>query len=159
MLFLRSVVPDERGAAALEAALAFPFLVLFGAGLFEFGNMFYNFQLMQTGVRDAARYLARVPDPDAAEENARRLAVTGSVAPGGTARVKWWRPDQVRVVYELTANPTNAQTGLRSYRASDVVRVVRVSTSLAHEGLGLFSAAGLGTLQIRAAHAERYIGQ
>lgn len=48
---------DESGVALIEAAIAFPFLVILMAGLFEFGLVFYNFQLVQTGVRDAGRYL------------------------------------------------------------------------------------------------------
>ena len=71
---LRPRLADERGVAAVEAALAFPFLLALMAGLFEFGSVFYNFELMQTGVRDAGRYLSRVPDLAAAEESAKRLA-------------------------------------------------------------------------------------
>ena len=62
---------DEGGVAVIEAAIAFPFLVILMAGLFEFGLIFYNFQLVQTGVRDAGRYLSRVPDLAAAEANAK----------------------------------------------------------------------------------------
>ena len=83
---LRLRLADERGVAAVEAALAFPFLLALMAGLFEFGSVFYNFELMHTGVRDAGRYLSRVPDLGAAEESAKRLAVTGSIASGQAAR-------------------------------------------------------------------------
>src|SRR5829696_1423927 len=93
---LRPRLADERGVAAVEAALAFPFLLALMAGLFEFGSVFYNFELMQTGVRDAGRYLSRVPDLAAAEESAKRLAVTGSIASGQAARVDWWTPGQIR---------------------------------------------------------------
>ena len=55
---LRLRLADERGVAAVEAALAFPFLLALMAGLFEFGSVFYNFELMQTGVRDAGRGIA-----------------------------------------------------------------------------------------------------
>src|SRR4051795_11608138 len=78
---LRPRLADERGVAAVEAALAFPFLLALMAGLFEFDSVFYNFELMQTGVRDAGRYLSRVPDLGAAEESAKRLAVTGPLPP------------------------------------------------------------------------------
>ena len=73
---------DQRGAAAIEAAAALPFLVALGAGLFELGGAFYKYELMQTGIRDGARYLARVADPaaSAAVTAAKNLAVTGSVA-------------------------------------------------------------------------------
>ena len=75
---------DERGAAAIEAAAALPFLVALGAGLFELGGAFYKYELMQTGIRDGARYLARVADPSAspAVTAAKNLAVTGSILAG-----------------------------------------------------------------------------
>lgn len=150
---------DDRGVAAVEAALSFPFLIAVSAGLMEFGAMFYNYQLMQTGVRDAGRYLSRVPDLAAAEENAKRLAVTGSIVSGQPARVSWWTPAQVEIGYRTIANPRDAATGLRDYRAGDSVTIVRVSTSVPYAGTGLLSSLGLGSVQIGAAHEERYVGQ
>jgi Flp pilus assembly protein TadG len=149
---------DESGVAVIEAAIAFPFLVILMAGLFEFGLVFYNFQLVQTGVRDAGRYLSRVDDLAAATENAKRLAVTGSVVAGQPARVKWWSTTQVQVETRGVANPRDATTGLRNYRAGDTLTVVRVSTTIPYEGIGLLKAIGLGPIQIGAAHEERYVG-
>src|SRR5215204_3253 len=154
---LRPRLADERGVAAVEAALAFPFLLALMAGLFEFGSVFYNFELMQTGVRDAGRYLSRVPDLGAAEENAKRLAVTGSIASGQAARVDWWTPGQIQISYRT--NLRDATTGLRNCRAGDTLTIVRVSTSVPYEGMGLLAAIGLGPIQINAAHEERYVGQ
>jgi Flp pilus assembly protein TadG len=143
----------------VEAALAVPFLFVASAGLFEFGSIFYNFQLMQIGVRDAGRYLSRVPDLPAAEENAKRLAVTGSILSGEAARVKWWKTSDVQIAYRTVANPRDATSGLRSYRAGDTVTVIRVSTNASYAGIGLLSAIGLGTIPVSAAHEERYVGQ
>src|SRR5829696_5336761 len=154
---LRPRLADERGVAAVEAALAFPFLLALMAGLFEFGSVFYNFELMQTGVRDAGRYLSRVADLGAAEESAKRLAVTGSIASGQAARVDWWTP--IQISYRTIENPRDATTGLRNYRAGDTLTVVRVSTSVPYEGMGLLAAIGLGPIQINAAHEERYVGE
>jgi len=156
---LRPRLADERGVAAVEAALAFPFLLALMAGLFEFGSVFYNFELMQTGVRDAGRYLSRVPDLGAAEESAKRLAVTGSIASGQAARVDWWTPGQIQISYRTIENPRDATTGLRNYRAGDTLTIVRVSTSVPYEGMGLLAAIGLEPIQINAAHEERYVGQ
>ncbi len=121
--------------------------------------MFYNFELMQTGVRDAGRYLSRVPDLGAAEESAKRLAVTGSIASGQAARVDWWAPGHIQISYRTIENPRDATTGLRNYRAGDTLTIVRVSTSVPYEGMGLLAAIGLGPIQINAAHEERYVGQ
>src|SRR5918998_6330047 len=88
---------DTQGVAAMEAGLALPFIVAMAAGLFEFGSLFYNFEMMQTGVRDAARYLARVADPVASEAAARNLAIRGTVDTSGSPRVKLWQPTHIQI--------------------------------------------------------------
>jgi Flp pilus assembly protein TadG len=122
---------DNRGVAAVEAALTFPFLVAVSAGLFEFA---------------------------AAEDSAKRLAVTGSILSGQTARVGWWKTEHVQISYRTTANPRDATTGLRNYRGADTITTIRVSTTAPYEGMGLLSAIGLSTIQIGASHEERYVG-
>ena len=150
---------DTRGVAAMEAGLAFPFIVALAAGLFELGSIFYNFELIQTGVRDAARYLARVADPVASEGSARNLALRGTVDSSGALRVKWWQPAHIQISYKTTPNPVDETTGRRLYRGRDPLIVVRVSTSFDHAGLGLLRAAGLGPVRVAAAHEERYVGE
>jgi Flp pilus assembly protein TadG len=156
---LAGLIGDEAGVAVVEATLTIPFLAALGFGLIEFGSIFYNFQLVQTGLRDAGRYLSRVPDLSAAENDARRLATTGSIVAGQPARVKWWSADQVQISYRSVANPRDATTGLRNFRAGDTVTVVDVSTSVSYPGLGFLSSLGLGPITITAKHEERYIGQ
>ena len=150
---------DERGTAAIEAALTFPFLVLVGSGLFEFGNIFYNYELIQTGVRDSARYLARVADPATSETAARNIAVRGTVDTSGSLRVSWWQAANVQISYRTTPNPVDANTGRRIYRGNDPLTVIRVSTDFNYPGFGLLNRVGLGPLRITAAHEERYVGQ
>jgi Flp pilus assembly protein TadG len=150
---------DIAGVAAIEAALAFPFIVALAAGLFEFGSLFYNFQLIQTGVRDGARYLARVADPVASEATARNMALRGTVDSTGALRVKWWQPTEIQITYKTTPNPVDETTGRRLYRGRDPLIVVRVSTSFDHAGLGFLKAVGLGPVRVNAAHEERYVGE
>jgi Flp pilus assembly protein TadG len=151
---------DERGAAAIEAAAALPFLVALGAGLFELGGAFYNYELMQTGVRDGARYLARVADPSAASAvtAAKNLAVTGTIGATASARVKGWQTSHLQVTYVQTANPADATTGLRQYRGGSNLTTVRVASAMPYAGLGLLGSFNLGAITIRAAHEERYVG-
>jgi Flp pilus assembly protein TadG len=158
-IHLRRFKDDPRGVAAVEAGLAFPFIVAFAAGLFEFGSLFYNFQLIQTGVRDAGRYLARVADPVAAEAAARNLALRGTVDSSGTLRVKWWQASHIQITYKTTPNPVDETTGRRLYRGRDPLVIVRVSTSFDHTGLGFLNALGLGPVRVGAAHEERYVGE
>lgn len=154
----RRLPRDERGAAVVEGALLLPFMVFLGLGVFEYGHMLYDLQLMHTGVADAARYLARVPAPSAAEADARRLAVTGSIVAGKPARVRGWTTETVQVAYETTANPRDHTTGLRLYRGGDTLTVVHVSTTMTYQGPGIIAALGLGNGRIGAAHEERYVG-
>jgi hypothetical protein len=158
---------DVSGVVAIEVAIATPFLVLLTAGTIEYGSMLYNAQLMQTGVRDAARYLANMPGlPTASagtrapiEDRARRLAVSGTIASGGTPRVKDWHADAggIQIAYEPIANPRDAVTGLRAYRGDDTVYIVRVTGSMNYTGIGLLQALSIVSVPISAVHEERHV--
>lgn len=158
---------DAQGAVAIEAAIATPFLVFLTAGIVEYGTLLYSMDLMQTGVRDAARYLASVPglpaasgtDKAAMEARARRLAVTGQITTGGTARIRDWAADAagVSIAYEANANPRDGVTGLRSYRGDDTVYVVRVTGTVNYKGIGLIRLLGVDTVPMNAIHEERHV--
>ena len=80
-------------------------------GVFEFSWYFYNQQLVEIGVRDAARYMARVqvagtPNTPCTQTDssgtlyttdAANIAVTGQTASGGTARVSGWTAANVTI--------------------------------------------------------------
>jgi Flp pilus assembly protein TadG len=55
-----SVWRDDEGSVLIEATILMPFLVTLMFGLFEFSWYFHKQQLVESGVRDAARYMARV---------------------------------------------------------------------------------------------------
>lgn len=55
---------DERGAALVELAISLPLLLLVFAVIVEGSRLFWAYQMTAAGVRDAARYLARVSDSD-----------------------------------------------------------------------------------------------
>lgn len=52
------------GAALVEFVLVFPMMILFFAIMVEFGRLYWGYQSVVAGVRDASRYLARVADPE-----------------------------------------------------------------------------------------------
>lgn len=159
---------DENGAALVEAAVLLPFLALLLFGAFEFSKIFYDRHLVETGVRDAARYLARTEDPLAAanRQQARSIAVYGTADGSGRPRVAWWTPAALQaggctgfcVVVSETAN-TDPLTGARRFRGADSVRSVEVSAFLDHPGLGTFGLLGIRGLRTRVAHQERVIGE
>jgi hypothetical protein len=150
---------DTRASAAIEAAVTAPLLLMFVIGAAEFGNMLYNANLVQTGVRDAARYLARVSDPVAAEPLARNLAITGSITGETPPRVPWWSSEDIVITHRVTDNPPDPQTGHRAFRSGPQVRVIRVSTTIDYAGLGTLGVLGQDAVTIAFAHEERFVGE
>jgi hypothetical protein len=149
---------DRQGASLVEFTIVLPFLVFLGIGAFEFGNVLYGHHVIGTGLRDAARYLARLDDPTASETTAKQLAVYGEIG-GATKRVSWWNVGDVTVTLATIANPVDPDTGARSYRGPDPIRVVRAATTATYPGLGLFAVLGLApTLTINTFHEERVVG-
>jgi len=156
---MRSIIRNIGGAAMVEMAMVTPVLIVLGLGTFEFGNYFYNHHIVTTGIRDAARYLARFDDPIAQSAQGRQLAVTGEIA-GGQQRIAWWNAVDVSVSLRNIANPIDPNTGERPYRGRDPLSIVQVGTNVNYGGLGFLSVLGLGaSMNITVTHEERVIGE
>ena len=146
-----------------------PFLVAFFLGVFEFSWYFYNQQLVVVGLRDAARFMTRIPNsPMATPTPARRrtrtafstqteaanIATTAQSAPGGSARVSGWAPADVTISCLSSAALNDG-----SYAdGSTSMRIIDVATSFADPSLGLFSTLGLKAPLVSFTHQERFIG-
>ena len=52
------------GTALVEFVIVFPMMILFFAIMVEFGRLYWGYQSVVAGVRDAARYVARVGPVD-----------------------------------------------------------------------------------------------
>jgi Flp pilus assembly protein TadG len=153
---------DEDGSALLEGAIVVPFLFTLVLGTLEFSHFFFQQHLVSTGVRDAARYLARVPDSSAsaAQTAAQNLAANGALS-GGTARVTGFVPADVTISFTTVANALDGVTHLRPYRESitecggpDTVRMINVTGTFAYTSLGF----RVGLPAITVTHTERCIG-
>jgi len=150
---------DEHGAALVEVALVIPFLLLLSAGVFELSNILNTRLLLEAGVEDGARYMARCNDSNWSNcvTLGTNLAVNGAVT-GGSARVKGWVTTQVTVTPTYTP-AVDAATGTELYLSSTAnVNVVEVSTSFPYSDLGLWSYLGFGALTITVSHQERVFG-
>lgn len=155
---------DSAGSALVEAAIVVPVLFIMMFGIYEFSWLFYQQHLISTGLRDAARYLARSPSPCNVsspnwlleERYAKNLATTGSIN-GGDARVRGWTSDMVIPRCTPFDNPIGI-TGLSRYRGGAIVYVVTVSTKFTDPSLGFFGLLGLPSPTISVAHSERAIG-
>jgi Flp pilus assembly protein TadG len=155
---------DREGSALVEGALLVPVLFALMFGIYEFSWLFYQQHLISTGLRDAARYLARSSAPCdgaslswlAAQEAARNLATTGSID-GGDARVKGWTAAMVTPLCRAIDNPT-AANGASAYRGRSTIYIVTVSTRFTDPSLGFFGFLGLRPPVISVAHSERATG-
>jgi Flp pilus assembly protein TadG len=157
---------EDDGAVLVEMALVTPFLLLLSAGVFEFSGIIHTRLLLEAGVEDAARYIARCSDTQATcEANARNLAVNGAVS-GGAVRVPGWTgdtssstPDGITFTYTNTPITVDSATGLTNYRSQTAnVTVVEVSSSFLPTTTGLWSFLGFGPLTLTVSHEERVIG-
>lgn len=163
-MFTRSfatVWRDDKGSVLIEATILMPFLVTLMFGLFEFSWYFHKQQLVESGVRDAARYLARTA-PDTAPPtnpcsngtfvaNAQNIAVTG-VTTGGTARVTGWTAGSVTISCAAFDNSAGA------YQGPSTIYLITASTNFADPALGYFGLLKLAAPKLSASHAERSIG-
>jgi len=101
---LRGLVRCERGTAAIEGAILLPLAISLMAGCVSFGTAYLDYASAQKALRDAARYLARVPSQYACTwglTNAKTMAIANSSASVG------WTADDIAMV---PACPT-ASTG------------------------------------------------
>jgi zona occludens toxin (predicted ATPase) len=160
----RALWLDQEGSALLEGAIIMPLLFVLMFGVYDFSWYFYQQHLMTTGVRDAARYLARSANPCEGSSpvwaseavNAENLATTGFVT-GGRPRVTGWTPAMVAIGCTAVDNRAGID-GLRSYRGDAVIYVVTVSTRFPDPSLGFFHIFGLPSPVISVSHSQRVIG-
>ena len=69
------------GVAMFEFAIVLPILLLIFAGGWEMARGLWTYEILNKGVRDASRYLARVDDPTSAvsKQMAQRLVLSGDI--------------------------------------------------------------------------------
>lgn len=160
---LRALWRNDDGTALVEATLLVPVLLTLVAGVYEFSWYFYKQQLVETGVRDAARYLARTaPDSDPPTNPcsdatnvtyAQNIATYGAPQiANGTQRVATWSPSDV----VLTCTSIGNSTG--SYLGAATIYIVTATTTFADPALGFFGYLGLTAPNLSASHSQRSIG-
>ena len=139
----------------MEFTLVAPLLISLMCGLAEFGQALRQYQIMQKGVRDAARYLSRVPvnppcaggDAAAWESyvaQARNLAVYGVTGTGAPLFKGWTNPATVSVpAPTCLVNP-------RPFGAD--LPQITVTAAAPYVDLGLLSFLGLGPITLTVSH-------
>jgi Flp pilus assembly protein TadG len=155
---LQSLWRDSEGSALIEGALVLPVLCTLLFGVFEFSWLFYQQHMISTGIRDAARYIARNANPTdiTIQTGAKNLATTGAID-GNTARVSGWWTRDVEIAYGSVDNPVGVD-GLTPFRGGAVIQSVTVSTTFAVPSLGFFGLLGLKPPAFTVSHQERVTG-
>jgi len=155
---LRSLCRNDDGSALVEGAIVLPVLFALVAGVFEFSWLFYQQHLISTGIRDAARYIARSAAPNDAtiQRGAKNLATTGAID-GNRSRVRGWSASDVNVTFVSVPNPTGFN-GTTGFRGGSVIQTVTVSTVFTVPSLGFFDFLGLKPPAFSVSHQERVIG-
>ncbi|CAN7415578.1 pilus assembly protein [Phenylobacterium sp. LjRoot219] len=153
----RRLRAERSGAALVEFTLVAPLLIALMCGLAEFGQALRQYHVMQKGVGDAARYLARAPARppcmDATDPNwatyvgeAQNLAVKG-VPTGGTALFNGWS-DTASVSVPAPTCLTNPRGS-----GSDLPLII-VTASAPYADLGMLSALGFDAITLTVSHQE-----
>ena len=169
---LKKLRRSRSGAAAVEFALLMLFIILpLFFALFEMSPALQQHHIFLKGVRDAARYAARLPDHDAATpfeatvcaestgdaQAIKNLAMYGTLTSAGLAPLLplWTEYDTLcsdgpTAADDFTTAGGEAMTG-RLY--------VRVRATIPYQDLGLLSLLGIPDFNLTAQHEEPYIGE
>ncbi len=165
--FCKKLRRSRSGAAAVEFALLMLFIILpLFFGMFEMSRALQQHHIILKGVRDAARYAARMPDHvttpfeatvcaettgDAGE--IKNLAIYGTVTSGGPTLLPGISYTNFCIDGPLAAPGfvVNGETLTPLY--------VRVRAIVDYRDLGLLTLLGITDIQITAQHEEPYIGE
>ena len=153
---LRKFRKDESGAAVIEAVLMVPIVGTLGLGTIDASLLVLQRHKVETNLASAAGYLSKTKIPQSFETQAKNLATTGRIAPGGTPMISGWTVDKITIAYKSVTN-TQLQSGA-SYKGGATVKVIQISTDVPYKGLGLLSSLRGGKINLKAAYEERITG-
>lgn len=157
---LRRLARENAGGALVELTLLMPLLLTLLCGMAEFGLMLRQYGVLDKGVRDAARFVARAagttpcPSPGwsgAVETAAKNLVLTGSPT-GGSPLIKTLTDPSV-----VSLSASSCQPGFRGPAAG--VYSVTVTAGAPYEDLGLLSFLGLDPPTLTVSHEQLVIGE
>lgn len=157
--FKRRFAKNEDGVVLIETLLASPVLLILTFGILEFGNLMWQRQQLQVGVRDAARYWARcrpnqtLPGGGTAtymscsQQIARNIAFYGNPNGTGPLRVPGWDNASEITILPLVPDTTPDDTDL-----------VTVTGRFAYDSSPVFGAMFSNVIFIEYWTQTRYLG-
>lgn len=112
----------EEGAAAAEAAVIMPVLLLAMIGVFEFGRAFWTYNTMQLAIEDAGRYAMVYNHGSPAACGAQQQASNcPSLSNTSLANCAAWHAKQVLSAYQLPDISVSVQEDASSSPATATV--------------------------------------
>ena len=185
LAFIGRLKRDVRGAALVEVSAVIPLVLLIGLGVVEFGNAIYSQHLIANGVRDAARYLARMPQTNSATITANNTKAayvaiygtatvpsdtcnsTSTLAMKNSRRVSWWcGTSTISVTYPCYNNDqsvtgcTGTYTqGVKQFRGLSSITTVTVTATVPYSSLGFMSYFNLAAPTFSLSHTERIVSE
>jgi|GEM_PF-2759723 len=160
---LRKIRQASGGSALIEMGLLLPVLVSLMAGMVEFGRALQQFHIADKGVKNAARYLARVagdgtcPPTSTSWSNhvvlAKRVAQRGSFDPGSPYSLSNWQ-----TASDVSVNVACVDNSAGDFRGPALIPIVTVTTSFSYNDIGILSVLQVPSITISASHQEIYIG-
>lgn len=156
---LRRFAAARRGAALVEFTLVAPLLIMLMCGMAEFAQAMRQYHIMEKGVRDAARYLARSEmngcSLDAgAVSDAQNLAITGQISGGSFLFPTWTNPGSV-----VASVPQCIDNSSGTYRGYDNMPVIEVTANAPYADLGMLTVLGFGGIVLEVSHQQLWIGE
>lgn len=154
----------------VEFTVTAPLLVALGLGVGEFGRALQHHHVVNKAMRDASRFLARVPVTcagpgtgsvtDTADLTlARNLALYGQTSVG-TPRISYWtNANSVAVTVGCLDNSSNAYRSTYDPAIATVIPLITVTATVPYQDLGFLSALGLGAITFSARHQQVHIGE
>jgi Flp pilus assembly protein TadG len=121
----------RKGNAFVEIALAFSVLMPVMGGTYQFGYAFYQYNNVESAMRNAARYAAYrtyngtgSTPPSAFTTAVRNMAVYGSPAPAqGAPKIANIDPNNISVIMTFTSGvPSRVQVKLNSFTVNTIFK-------------------------------------
>jgi TadE-like protein len=153
MRLIRHLLTHQSGAALVEATLVMPIAISLMAGGVEFGQIFLDYGTANKSMRDAARYLARVPSSGVCGwglTNAQNIAVYGSLSSTGTPLISGWQTSTVSL------QSPNCGGGSPAFSSCSCIHL---NAAVPYSG-SMLGALGLSnSLTLTVNHEEPYVGE
>lgn len=159
----RTLAQNSWGTAAVEFGILLPFMVVLLAGIADVGRSIWQHHTLQKGVRDAARYLSRVPTPltTAQRTAAKNLALRGSFDGSKPFHFGHWSSSVNTNLDSETGLITPYDNTAKTFRGPDTINTITVTASVSAPAseFPLLSLFGGGAVQYSARYQVRNIGE